>query len=275
MDATEAPAGLDQRLAGMPRWKVGMYWTLATVTPLRSRAVRERAFHVSRARARRHRRAAEARGDWSRSTPALFEMDTRLAAMLGDGGYFVEAGANDGFTQSNTYLLERRHGWRGVLVEPIPDLAREARLERPDAQVVQCALGPPEAAGRPMCMRFAGLVSIVAGSKGSEADDLAWVSGAFARGARDSYVVDVPCRTLEEILDEAQAPEVDLLSLDLEGVEPDALRGLGRHRPRWLLVEAHDAEARARIEAALGPGYVNVTRFSPLDELYRRADVEP
>jgi hypothetical protein len=51
-------------------------------------------------------------------------MDERLAAMLGDGGYFVEAGAHDGFTQSNTYLLERRHGWRGLLVEPMPDQGR-------------------------------------------------------------------------------------------------------------------------------------------------------
>ena len=33
---------------------------------------------------------------------------------------FVELGANDGVTFSNSYLLERCHGWRGVCIEPTP-----------------------------------------------------------------------------------------------------------------------------------------------------------
>jgi ribosomal protein L21E len=33
-------------------------------------------------------------------------------------GYFVELGANDGISQSNTLYLEKYLGWRGVLVEP-------------------------------------------------------------------------------------------------------------------------------------------------------------
>ena len=33
-------------------------------------------------------------------------------------GLYVEAGANDGITSSNTLFLEQTLGWRGVLVEP-------------------------------------------------------------------------------------------------------------------------------------------------------------
>ena len=39
------------------------------------------------------------------------------------GGVFVEAGANDGYAQSNTYYFERMRGWSGVLIEPVPELA--------------------------------------------------------------------------------------------------------------------------------------------------------
>ena len=35
----------------------------------------------------------------------------------GRPGYFVEAGAHDGVTHSNTAALERDHGWRGLCVE--------------------------------------------------------------------------------------------------------------------------------------------------------------
>jgi hypothetical protein len=36
-------------------------------------------------------------------------------------GFFVECGALDGETRSNTLTLERRHGWRGVLIEADPE----------------------------------------------------------------------------------------------------------------------------------------------------------
>src|SRR5262245_47416510 len=73
-----------------------------------------------------------------RST-GLRGLDRRVAAyLLRDSGVFVEAGANDGVEQSNTYVLERYRKWRGLLVEPVPELADACRRNRPNA-VVECA----------------------------------------------------------------------------------------------------------------------------------------
>ncbi|MCR9057134.1 MAG: FkbM family methyltransferase [Rhodobacteraceae bacterium] len=44
-----------------------------------------------------------------------------------DGGYFIELGANDGVSQSNTMLLEEKYGWRGLLIEAIPHKYFECR----------------------------------------------------------------------------------------------------------------------------------------------------
>ena len=37
------------------------------------------------------------------------------------GGYFIEAGAYDGYEISNTLYFEKFLGWTGILVEPNPE----------------------------------------------------------------------------------------------------------------------------------------------------------
>jgi FkbM family methyltransferase len=245
-----------------------------SLPPLRFRRAREAYLRNVRARRRARRRAAEARGDDSLSRPGLHDMERKLDRHLDrDGGFFVEAGANDGFEQSNTYWFERFRGWKGVLVEPIPELYREAVLERPGATVFNCALVPFDHPGEPVSMRYGGLMSIVAGTRGSEADDREYVRPAFSLGMESEYEVEVPARTLSSILDEVDAPEVDLLSLDVEGFEAEVLGGLDleRHGPRFVLVEIQDLDnGRRAIESVLGERYELLEQLSPMDVLYRR-----
>jgi FkbM family methyltransferase len=270
LHTSRAVQGTNQPTAGRMRLTrlVFMY------TPLRLRPLRERYLRLQRARRRKRRLAAEARGDDGLSRPALHDMERKLDRHLARAdGFFVEAGANDGFEQSNTYWLERFRGWNGVLVEPIPELYREAVLERPRARVFNCALVPFDHRGGPVTMRYGGLMSIIAGTRGSEAADEDYVRPAFSLGMESEYAVEVPARTLSSILDEVEAPEVDLLSLDVEGFEADVLRGLDldRHAPRFVLVEIQDIEnGRAAIEDVLRDRYEAVEQLSPIDLLYRR-----
>jgi FkbM family methyltransferase len=270
-------------LAAMPSpptppasWKIAVVRSLTRLPVLRVPAVRRALVDLQRARRRRARLREEARGSDALSRRALHGMDAKLQRWLDlDWGFFVEAGANDGVEQSNTYWLERFRGWRGVLVEPVPELHRLAVRERPGARVINCALVAPEDAGGEVAMRYGGLMTVVQGAHGSPDDDRAFVAPAFALGFEDEYEFSVPARTLSSILDEVRAPEVDLLSLDVEGYEPQVLRGLDldRHAPRFLLVEMHDLEAgRRAVEAVLGERYVAVEQLSPLDLLYARAD---
>jgi hypothetical protein len=62
----------------------------------------------------------EAAGNPRFSRPALYDLDVKLAQYLNfRGGIFVELGANDGFTQSNTYYLEKFLGWRRECLPPL------------------------------------------------------------------------------------------------------------------------------------------------------------
>jgi FkbM family methyltransferase len=252
-------------------WRVAVMKALAHTPP----AFRRRVFRARRAAARALRRRREARGDFSRSYPALHEMDRKLERRLPHrGGFFVEAGGNDGFTQSNTYALERRHGWRGVLVEPVPELARACALERPGSTVVRAALVARDFLDPEVQLHFGGLMSLVVGARERDAE---WAAAAHAVGQEEpAHQFTAPARTLSSILDEVGAPEVDLLSLDVEGYEPQALAGLDfdRHAPRYVLVEMREVKRdRGAIEAVLGERYVEVEALSPFDVLYARSDV--
>jgi hypothetical protein len=61
----------------------------------------------------------------------------------GGGGVFVEAGAADGVTGSNTLWLERERGWTGVCVEPHPDTFQQLRRLRPACIAVHAAVRGP------------------------------------------------------------------------------------------------------------------------------------
>lgn len=89
--------------------------------------------------------------------------------------------------------------------------------------------------------------------------------------------VTAPARTLSSLLDEMGAPEIDLMSLDLEGFEGPALRGLdlARHAPRYLVVEMRDADSRAAVEGVLGDRYRLCEELSVHDALFARSDQPP
>ena len=174
---------------------------------------------------------------------ALDDMDTKVLRHLPSRpGTFIEAGAHDGLTQSNTALLEFSLGWTGLLVEPIPELAERCRLNRPACHVEQAALVPPDHGGHTIEMTYCNRSSIVAGARGTAAADAEWVE--LCRQLPDQvdlepYRVAVPARTLSSILDARGLTLIDFMSLDLEGYEAPALRGLDfeRHRPTVMLVE--------------------------------------
>ncbi|MBJ7472296.1 MAG: FkbM family methyltransferase [Solirubrobacteraceae bacterium] len=258
-----------QRLPLLMRVRIAVMTVVVRV--LKALGLRERVVNGRIMRARKAR--ATVGPEHPLAAPALHGMDRKLNAILDqDGGFFVEAGGNDGYTQSNTYWLQRYRGWTGLLVEPMQELYELCRQERSGATVVRAALVPFDHDGDTVRMRFADLMSTVAGPHENE------FHTELGRAVpwRDAYDADVPARTLSSILDEIQAPEIDLLSLDVEGFEPGVLAGLDfeRHAPRWIAIEVHDdAGTKEPIEALFGDRYVMHERISPTDLLYRRVDV--
>ncbi len=230
---------------------------------------------LSRSARRARRRVFEAAGSARYSRPALYEIDRKLERHMDfDRGVFVEAGANDGYVQSNTYYFEKMRGWAGVLIEPVPQLAAACRNIR-RGPVFEAALVESAEPGTTVELHWAGLMSTLTGALGDSAVTATHVeAGIKVQQLAGSWRLRVAARTLSAILDEAGiGSHIDLLSLDVEGGEPAALRGLdwSRHAPRFICVEARDPVA---IAALLEPRYDLVEVLTDLgtyrDLLYGR-----
>jgi len=107
-------------------------------------------------------------------------------------GYFVEVGANHPTEGSQTWHLEQA-GWSGVLVEPQPDLAAFLVTSR-KARVFAVACSSPENAGQSLPLHVDGPRSALDRDR-------------MSPGAHAAYVIVVPSRTLDSVLEELEVAD--------------------------------------------------------------------
>lgn len=137
-------------------------------------------------------------------------------------GFFIEAGAFDGYRHSVTWALEQL-GWTGLLVEPLPAQYATCVLKRPRSRVVRAMLGA-EAEG--------------CGALNVSDLDIMLSSADAAAAVQTTSQVTCSKTNLNTLLQAHQGP-IDLVVLDVEGGELQALRGfdLPAFRPRIMLIE--------------------------------------
>jgi FkbM family methyltransferase len=195
----------------------------------------------------------------------------KLAPFLKDieNGFFIEAGANNGFYQSNTLFLEKALGWKGILIEPNKHSYQQCVKNRSESVVINCALvGDPE-------------INTVEGYFTSPAHSN---PGASLTGkvfnkedindknfaSRDKTTV--PAATLSKILEQQKVKNIDFFSLDVEGYELEALIGLDieRWKPKLICVESFNRKNFFNLKQRLASyGYIMLSQLTKRDYLFK------
>jgi len=121
-------------------------------------------------------------------------------------GFFLEIGANDGFTFSNTVYLEQEFGWKGILVEANPKYVTSLS-KRINSVTVNKAVSAQKGKAD----------FLDAGLYGGLEACLDTLHSRYTEGVNR---ISVECMSLQEILDMTTAPSlIDFISVDVEGGE--------------------------------------------------------
>lgn len=151
-------------------------------------------------------------------------------------GFFIEVGAADGFTQSNTWYLEKYKNWKGILIEPNIDAYNKCVFARQNSKVFNCALidhackeTEIEMYHRRWYNGDPGLTSSAHDSSVNNIEE--WKAYTFS--------FKISARTLDSILEESNITSIDFVSIDVEGYELQVLKGfsLEKYLPKFLLIE--------------------------------------
>ncbi len=151
--------------------------------------------------------------------------------------FFVEFGATDGIQLSNTYILEKYLGWKGILAEPakiwhaalkanrhcVIDFNCISDQSNTMVDFIETALDPNDPIATPE------LSSMAAFAQSGDDHD--------ARRSLNSKTYQVPTLSLNDLLIKHAAPkDIEYLSIDTEGSELSILANTDFDRYKFQLI---------------------------------------
>jgi len=152
-----------------------------------------------------------------------FGEDAALYPLLKDveDGFFVDIGAHNGVTDSNTLLFEYE-GWDGICVEPHSRYGERLKENR------VC-----------ICIKAVVWSENLPSVEFHETAPGGWSRVGGGGEFKVNHITHPPAYTLDSILKEHGVTHIDLLSIDVEGHENHVLAGftLEKYNPRIIIIE--------------------------------------
>lgn len=176
-----------------------------------------------------------------------------------EGGFFLDVGCAWPIHASNTYYLEKHLGWTGFGIDALQNFAASWSDERPHSKF------------------FTFLVTDHSGADGTffKSPEMALSSTSFDHASAVEYgaalvpeKISVPMITLDDLLDHEGIEKIDLLSMDIEGHELQALEGfdIERFQPKLVVVEGQDPLVMKYFH---DHGYKGIERYRAFDLVNR------
>jgi FkbM family methyltransferase len=178
-------------------------------------------------------------------------LDVKLDKLLGSKtkGIYIELGAFDGLTQSNTAFFEFYRDWTGILIEPSKNSYELCCKNRPKSIHLNLCCVSSDYEEKTILGDFNSIT-------------MASVNG---ERLKSSELVRVNCSTLSSIIQEhIPNKPIDFLSLDTEGYELNILKGLDLHinRPKFMLIEVYKTDFTQVCDYLLLHNYAIYSNFS-------------
>jgi hypothetical protein len=188
--------------------------------------------------------------------PQTIGLEKKLDEFFGgrrDDGFFIESGAFDGITHSNTLWLERDRNWKGLLVEGNPHMAEKVHKSgRSRSRLVDGCLSIERAVTVVSFQLAGGLGGITSEMSTKQKTRIKKEIGQDAPWMNEDNVgsiVKVKCYPLNDLLNAMNIKVVDFWSVDTEGSEVSILKTVDFDSVMFgvLFIESNSAEHRKKV----------------------------
>jgi FkbM family methyltransferase len=166
-------------------------------------------------------------------------------------GTFVDIGAHDGITLSNTYTLETELGWNGICVEPMEHEFKKLEKCR-TAKLYNCACYDTNGTEKFTFIDHDNYPDMLSGiSKEIDPRHMYWILTESKNTNSQIKTIEVQTRILNEILEENKMYEIDFMSVDTEGSEFKIIKAIDFNRFKIKIIITENGNNDSRVQEFL------------------------
>lgn len=169
-------------------------------------------------------------------------------------GCFLDIGANDGITYSNSYYFEKNKNWSGLCIEPQVDIFQKCKSVR-NCHLENVCLSDVE--GSVLFRKVYG-ADMLSGIVDFMDDEAVARIEEYVKSKNSKYEdIRLPSVTLGNLLQKYRISEVDFCSIDVEGAEWAILKMIDfdNLNIRAFVIEGDDENVHALLESK---GYMHI-----------------
>lgn len=140
-------------------------------------------------------------------------------------GVFVDVGAHDGISLSNSYFFEKERGWTGICIEPMPHIFAKLQNNRKCICVQGCA-AHKSGTGKLLMMSDPAVDMLSGLQENYDPRHLKRIQLEVAQSGAKTELIDVNCYRLNDLFESNNIRHINFLSIDTEGGEFDILSSI-------------------------------------------------
>lgn len=140
-------------------------------------------------------------------------------------GFFVDIGAHDGQTYSNTYFFEKKLDWHGICFEPLPKPFQELSKCRSNSICLNACVSSTE--GNIEFIEVEGYSEMLSGIVGTYHPlHLARLKREITQYGGNYRIIKIPSIRFNDTMTAYNISKIDFLSIDTEGSELEILKSI-------------------------------------------------
>lgn len=193
---------------------------------------------------------------------------TKFFEQLGDNyqGTFVEIGAHDGITHSNSLFFEKELGWRGVCIEPRAS-AFNLLIKNRKCDCLKACIAANN--GKKLFLEVEGYAAELSGLVDLyDPKHRERIDREIAQYGGKSKIVEVDCIDFSTLCQRYGLKTIDFMSIDTEGCELEILRNIDFSKIEIKVIAVENNYGSSEIQALMkANGFVFLGKLSN-DEIY-------